>query len=398
MAHTIVLGVSGGIAAYKAPELVRILVKGGLSVHCILTEHAEQFVTPLTLSTLSGHPVLSGGFESAESGKIRHIELAEKADLILVAPATANVIAKIAHGIADDLISTVVLAAQGMIAVCPAMNVVMWENKATRDNIGILASRGIEIIGPASGELACGYEGMGRMENPEAVVLHVQALLSQRKIFEGKKLLITAGPTREFLDPVRCFSNPSTGKMGYALARAALQYGARVILVSGPTEVSPPFGATLIRVTTASEMYEAVKEHFAEIDIFVSAAAVSDWKPKKFDSEKQKKGEGNLSIEFEPTPDILASVSREKKHQILVGFAAETERLEENAKKKLNGKNLDLIVGNLVSGNGHGAFGSDENQILILHRSGEKKEFPRMKKERAARMILDAVSSLLVAK
>lgn len=391
MNKTVILGVSGGIAAYKSPELARRFVEKGWTVHPILTEHAEQFVTPLSLSTISGQPVLTGTFESSESGKIRHIELAERADLILVAPATANVIAKIAHGIADDLLSTTVLAAQGLVAVCPAMNVFMWENKATEENLAILESRGIEVIGPTSGELACGYEGMGRMEDPESIVAQVEMLLRYRDRLKGKKVLITAGPTREFFDPVRCLSNPSSGKMGYALACAARQWGADVTLVSGPTEIAVPFGVRLVRITTADEMLKAVKTNFENADIFVSAAAVSDWKPKAFQSSKEKKGNGTISVDLERTPDILASVSKERKKQIVVGFAAETENLETNARKKLTEKNLDMIVGNLVSANG--AFGSDDNEILLIHRSGKSEKFKRMSKTQAARVILNAIVS-----
>lgn len=388
------LGVSGGIAAYKSAELVRLLTQKEIQVHCILTEHAEEFVTPLTLATLSGQPVLTGRFESPESGKIQHIELAETADLILVAPATANVIAKLAHGIADDLLTTTLLAAQGMVVVCPAMNVFMWENQATVDNLALLKKRGIQVIGPAPGALACGYEGMGRMEEPESIVAEVEAILSSSKRLSGKKVLITAGPTREFFDPVRCLSNPSTGRMGYALAETARQWGAQVVLVSGPTEISPPSFVDFIQVTTAEEMYKAVLEHFHDSDFFISAAAVSDWKPKEVNVEKLKKGETRWQVELEPTPDILALVSRQKTKQILVGFAAETNHLEENAKKKLHYKNLDLIVGNLVSTNGHNAFGSEDNEITLISRSGEAKPFPRISKQEAAYHILEAMSHL----
>jgi len=394
---TVVLGVSGGIAAYKSAELVRLLVKEGIEVHCILTKHALQFITPLTLATLSGNRVLIGNFEASETGKIQHIALAEKADLILIAPATANVLAKLAHGIADDLLTTTALAAQGRVAVCPAMNVFMWENPATAENLHILESRGVEIIGPAKGELACGYEATGRMEEPTMILESVMLLLKRSHLLSGKKVLITAGPTREFFDPVRFISNPSSGKMGYALAHVALQMGAKVTLISGPTELTPPYGATVERVTTAFEMHEAVKRHFPACDFFIASAAVSDWKPKTQLEQKEKKGASSLLVELVTNPDILAEAGTQKKNQILVGFAAETENLEENAVKKLKEKNLDLIVGNLVSKNGKSAFGSDENEITLFFKDGTHQTFSPMSKRRAAYIILEAAAQLKVS-
>lgn len=390
----IALGVSGGIAAYKSAELTRLLVKDGHEVHCILTEHATQFITPLTLATLSGRPALTGNFEASESGVIEHIRLAEEADLILIAPATANVLAKLAHGIADDLLTTTALAAQRLTAVAPAMNVFMWENAATCENVRALESRGVAIIGPAAGSLACGYEAEGRMEEPAAIAARVRALLKRSGTFAGMKILITAGPTREHFDPVRFISNPSSGKMGYALARAALQHGASVSLVSGPTGLAAPYGARVTRVTSADEMRAAVEAEIAGARIFISAAAVSDWKPKTYQKEKQKKSAAEPVIELSPTPDILAAVSRNKNGKILVGFAAESERLDENAKEKLEKKNLDLIVGNLIAGDGPSAFGSDENEIKLFFRSGEVKALPRMSKLEAAHAILEAIATL----
>jgi phosphopantothenoylcysteine decarboxylase/phosphopantothenate--cysteine ligase len=396
MNKTLVLGVSGGIAAYKAAELTRLLTKAEYTVHCVLTEHAKKFIGPITFATLSGNPVLSGNFEASESGKIQHITLSEIADLILVAPATANIIGKIAHGIADDLLTTLVLASQKQVAVCPAMNLFMWENPATQENIQILQNRGIEIIGPVSGNLACGYEGMGRMEEPEKILEEIHALLVNHRIFSDKKILITAGPTQEPFDPIRFLSNPSSGKMGYALAKAALQFGAKVTLISGPVNLQPPYGAAIIKVKTADEMFAAAEQKFLESDIFISAAAVSDWKPSLFHSEKEKKSGSSKILELVPTPDILALLSRRKKNQILIGFAAETENLEKNALKKLQEKNLDLVVGNLIHWDGKSPFGADENEITLFYKTKLSKSLPRMSKLKIAQIILKEVEQLLI--
>lgn len=399
MSKTVVLGISGGIAAYKIPDLVRLLVKEGHHVHCVLTENAAQFVTPLTLATLSGNPVLSGNFESSESGKITHIDLAEKADLMVIAPATANVIAKLAQGIADDLLSTVALAAQGLILVCPAMNVFMWENAATQENFRILEQRGIEILGPAVGELACGYEGCGRMEEPEHIFQAVQDLLMHGESLSERKVLVTAGPTQEFLDPVRFISNPSSGRMGYAIAKAARLRNAEVTLISGPTDLAPPYGVKTIRVTSADEMANAAEAHFSQTDAMVAAAAVSDWKPAAAQTMKQKKAEMPVSLDLVPTPDILASLAHAKKnHQVIVGFAMETENLESHARAKLENKNLDLIVGNLILNNSRFPFGAEENRVMLIPRSGKPKTLPQMSKLRIAHHILDTVAELLTAK
>ncbi len=395
MNKKIILGVTGGIAAYKSAELTRLLTKAGYKVHCVLTDHAKQFITPLTFATLSGNPVLTGNFDGSESGEIQHIALAETADIILIAPATANIIAKIAHGIGDDLLTTLVLASQKQICVCPAMNLFMWENQATQENIKILKNRGIEIIGPSSGGLACGYEGIGRMEEPERILVEIQILMDTEQIYTGKKILITAGPTQEHFDPVRFLSNPSSGKMGYALAKAAAKFGAEVTLISGPVELIPPYGANFIKVKTADEMLEAVKTHFPECDLFISAAAVSDWKPKKYHPAKEKKSGENKIIELIPTPDILSSISKVKKEQIVIGFALETENLEENAKKKLKEKNLDFIIANQIHTNGENPLGSDENEAALLSKNGEIKPFQKTSKLNLAHLILKEVENSL---
>ena len=390
--RTIVLGVSGGIACYKAVELVRLLVVQGYAVQVILTRGATEFVTPLTFQTLSGRPVATETFNLTQESEIGHINLADSADLFVIAPATANVIGKIAGGIADDLLTTVVMATVAPVLIAPAMNVHMYENPILQENIRKLRRIGYHFLEPAEGYLACGYEGKGRLPEPERILEEIQRLLKKKDLI-GEKLLITAGPNREPLDPVRYISNRSSGKMGYALARAGLRRGAEVTLVSGPTELDPPAGARLIWVTTAAEMRKAVLDEYANCTAVIMAAAVADYHPAQFASKKIKRGEGAIEIRFEPNPDILKELGANKNGKVLVGFAAETEQLIANAEKKLRDKNLDMIVANNVSEAGSG-FDGDTNMATILDRGGIVRSLPLMSKDDLADEIYDSLLAL----
>ncbi|HET8562710.1 MAG TPA: bifunctional phosphopantothenoylcysteine decarboxylase/phosphopantothenate--cysteine ligase CoaBC [Candidatus Binatia bacterium] len=390
--RTIVLGVSGGIACYKAVELVRLLVDKGYAVQVILTRGATEFVTPLTFQTLSGRPVATETFNLTQESEIGHINLADSADLFVIAPATANVIGKIAAGIADDLLTTVVMATVAPVLIAPAMNVHMYENPILQENIRKLRRIGYHFLEPAEGYLACGYEGKGRLPEPERILEEIQRLLKKKDLI-GEKLLITACPNREPLDPVRYISNRSSGKMGYALARAGLRRGAEVTLVSGPTELDPPAGARLIWVTTAAEMRKAVLDEYANCTAVIMAAAVADYHPAQFASKKIKRGEGAIEIRFEPNPDILKELGVNKNGKVLVGFAAETEQLIANAEKKLRDKNLDMIVANNVSEAGSG-FDGDTNMATILDRGGIVRSLPLMSKDDLADEIYDSLLAL----
>jgi phosphopantothenoylcysteine decarboxylase/phosphopantothenate--cysteine ligase len=389
---TLVLGVSGGIACYKAVELVRLLVKGGFVVQVIMTRGAMEFVTPLTFQTLSGRPVASETFNLTQESEIGHIRLADSADLFIIAPATANVIGKIAAGIADDLLTTVLMATKAPVLVAPAMNIHMYENPILQENVRKLRRLGYYFMEPEDGYLACGYEGKGRLPEPEKILEEVRRLLKKKDLV-GEKLLITAGPNQEPLDPVRYLSNRSSGKMGYALARAAIRRGAEVALISGPTFLEPPVGARLIRVTTAAEMRHAVLDEFPSCTAVIMAAAVTDYRPVDFASKKIKRGQGPIELRLEPNPDILKEIGTRKNGKLVVGFAAETDELVANAKKKLKDKNLDMIVANDVTGAGAG-FDVDTNVATILDRGGGLRALPLMSKDELAEQIFDYLLAL----
>lgn len=392
-AKSIVLGVSGGIACYKAVELVRLLVRGGFIVRVIMTRDAREFVTPLTFQTVSGHPVATELFNLTQESQIGHINLADEADHLVIAPATANIIGKIASGLADDLLTTVVLATQAQILIVPSMNVHMFENPVLQENLSKLRRLGHEVMDPAEGYLACGYEGKGRLPEPQEIMDKIQGLINRRKDLAGERLLVTAGPSRESIDPVRYISNRSSGKMGYALARAAARRGAEVTLISGPSSLTPPSGVRFLPVTTAAEMRQAVLKEFPNSTVVVMAAAVSDYRPKKFSAHKLKRAEGPMTLSLEPNPDILKELGAMKRSQILIGFAAETDELIANAEKKLKDKNLDMIVANDVTAEGSG-FDSDTNAATLLERDGAVTPLPLQSKDDLADRIYDRYLSL----
>jgi phosphopantothenoylcysteine decarboxylase / phosphopantothenate---cysteine ligase len=387
-----VLGVTGGIACYKAVELVRLMVKEGLSVQVIMSRGALEFVTPLTFQTLSGRPVLSETFNLTQESEIGHINLAESADLFVIAPATANFIGKVAAGIADDLLTTVLMATQAPVLMAPAMNIHMYANPILQENLRKLRRIGYQLMEPGDGYLACGYEGRGRLPDPEKILEVLHGMLGKKDLAR-EKILITVGPTREPLDPVRYISNRSSGKMGHALARAALRRGAAVVLVSGPTALEAPAGARLIAVTTALEMRAAAVSEFAACTTAIMAAAVADYRPVQPASRKLKKDSAALQLNLEPTADILKELGANKNGKFLVGFAAETEDLAGNASKKLYSKNLDMIVANDVTVEGSG-FDADTNIAAILDRSGATRMLPLMTKDELAEQILDHMIAL----
>ena len=389
---TVIIGVTGGIACYKAVELVRLLVKDSLAVQVIMTRAAMEFVTPLTFQTLSGKPVATETFNLTQESEIGHINLADSADLFVIAPATANVIGKIAAGIADDLLTTVLMATQAPVLIAPAMNIHMYENPILQENIRKLRRIGYHFMEPAEGYLACGYEGKGRLPEPEKILEEIRSLLRKKDLL-GERFLITAGPSREPLDPVRYISNRSSGKMGYALARAAVRRGAGVVLVSGPSAIEPPSAVRLIPVNTAAEMRRAVLEQFPECTAVIMAAAVADYRPVDASSNKLKRGKAPLDIRLEPNPDILRELGRRKNGKLLVGFAAETEELIANATRKLHEKNLDLIVANDVTQAG-GGFDGDTNIATIVDRSGASDSLSLMTKDELADRIYDHLLAL----
>jgi phosphopantothenoylcysteine decarboxylase/phosphopantothenate--cysteine ligase len=384
--RVVVLGVTGGIACYKAVELVRLLVKADFKVQVIMTRGAMEFVTPLTLQTLSGNPVATETFNLTQESEIGHINLADSANLFVIAPATANVIGKIANGIADDLLTTVLMATQAPVLIAPAMNIHMFDNPILQENLRKLRRVGYHIMEPAEGYLACGYEGKGRLPDPEKILGEIESLL-RKKDLVGEKLLITAGPNREPLDPVRYISNRSSGKMGYALARAALRRGAEVALVSGPTALEAPAGARIISVMTAAQMREAVLKEFAQCSAVIMAAAVSDYRPIAAE-KKMKRGTGPVELRLEPNADILKELGQSKDGKWLVGFAAETDDLTANAQKKLREKNLDMVVANNVAEEGSG-FDGDTNVATIVDRTGAVRSLPLMSKDDLADCIFD---------
>ncbi|MEO2074993.1 MAG: bifunctional phosphopantothenoylcysteine decarboxylase/phosphopantothenate--cysteine ligase CoaBC [Bacillus sp. (in: firmicutes)] len=391
----ILLCVTGGIAVYKAAALTSKLVQAGAQVKVILSESAEKFVTSLTFQALSRNEVYTNTFEEKNPQVIAHIDLADWADLILVAPATANTIAKLAQGIADNMITTTLLAATAPVWIAPAMNVHMYDHPAVKKNIATLAEYGYQFIEPSEGYLACGYVGKGRLEEPEKIVELVQAFFNKKELkLKGKTVLITAGPTREKIDPVRYISNHSSGKMGYAIADEAKKQGAHVVLISGPVHLPAPAGIEVIRIESAEEMYNAVMNYYDSADVVIKTAAVADYRPKITFDHKVKKQEGDSNIELERTKDILFELGKRKKNQILVGFAAETDHIEEYATKKLNRKNADMIVANNVKMEGAG-FGTDTNIVTLFKRSGMVTELPIMSKQAVAEKIIDEITSLI---
>jgi len=393
----IVLGVTGGIAVYKAAEFVRLLAKAEANVHVVMTRSAQEFVTPLTFQTLSGNPVVTNLFALLEDEKIGHIALADLAELIVILPTTANIIGKIANGIADDFLSTMVIASKAPVLFVPSMNVNMWENRALQRNVQTLLERGYYFVEPGEGELACHWYGKGRLAELDEVVERIEDLLSQKDL-KGERILITGGPTQEPIDPVRFITNRSSGKMGYALAKVAKRRGAEVVLVIGPTSLPiPRRDIDVVSVRTADEMREAVLAHMEGCTVVIKAAAVSDYRPKVISLKKLKKADPYTSLELERTRDILGEIGRKKGDRILIGFAAETEDLIGNASKKLMEKNLDFIVVNDVTKPGAG-FGLDTNQVKILYPSGEVKDLPLMSKEEVSEIILDDVVKLLKQK
>ncbi len=393
----IVLGVSGGIAAYKGAELARALIRNGHEVQVVLTRSAEEFIRPLTFAALTGRKVITDLFSSTSpedtlSSSVEHIGVAREHDLLLVAPATANVLARFAHGIADDFLSTMYLAFRGPVVLAPAMNDNMLDHPATRVNLETLRRRGHVIVEPGEGFLACGTQGQGRLAENELIVEAVER--TQNRNLEGQTFLITAGPTQEPLDPVRYISNRSSGKMGYALAEAALRRGAKVILVSGPVALTPPVGADLVPVRTAQQMYDAVFAHLDPATVIVKCAAVADYRPIHRSGQKIKKTAASVSLELERTPDILAELGHKRGHRLLIGFAAETENLRDYAAQKLKSKNCDMVVANLVDQPDSG-FESDSNEVLLALKSGEFIPIAKASKREVADKILNEVVKLL---
>lgn len=394
----IVLGVTGGIAAYKAVEIVSRLRKAGAEVHVIMTKEATQFVTELTFREISGQPVVSDMWEKVTHFNVEHIALAQLADLMLIAPATANIIAKAAVGIADDMLSTTILATKAPVYMAPAMNTNMYENPITQRNIAELKSRGFHIIEPAAGHLACGTSGKGRLPEPVDIVRIVREALTSQKLtsqtLTGQKILVTAGGTIEPLDPVRYIGNRSTGRMGYAVAAEAARRGAEVVLVSGPSALKDPEGVRVIRIETARQMREAVLREFPTAAAVIKSAAVADYRPAVVADQKIKKSDEDLTLKFVRNPDILLELGQKKEHQVLVGFAAETCQVEEYARRKLSKKNLDFIVANDVS-EADAGFGVDTNRIKLIDRSGNMTAYPLMSKKELAGIILDHVAAIL---
>jgi phosphopantothenoylcysteine decarboxylase/phosphopantothenate--cysteine ligase len=394
----ITLGVTGGVAAYKAAELVRRLQQDGFTIQVVMTRSAREFITPLTFAALSGQKVItdlfaeSGGEANLESA-IEHIAVAQRTDLLLIAPATAGILAKFARGIADDFLTTLYLASTAPVVVAPAMNVNMWNHAATQENVETLRTRGVKIVDPDEGYLACGMTGAGRLASQAAIVTAVHEALHAVRDLAGEQVLVTAGPTHENLDPVRYFTNRSSGKMGYAVAEAAVQRGAQVILVSGPTSLETPAGVERIDVQTADEMHRAVLDKVAGCSIAIFAAAVADYRPAEQNGQKIKRSKESMSLSLEPTPDILASVARSKGERLIVGFAAETEHVAENARKKLIDKNADLIVANDVTTEGAG-FDHDTNIVTLFAHDGRDLALPRMSKSEVAQRILDEIVRL----
>jgi phosphopantothenoylcysteine decarboxylase / phosphopantothenate---cysteine ligase len=393
MSATVLLGITGGVAAYKIPSLVRLLVQAEMNVDIVMTRSASHFVTPLALATVSGRPVREDMWSERYRPSVEHIALADSADVAVIAPATANTIGKIACGIADNMLTTVIMAVQCPVLICPSMNVNMFRNSVVQENLHRLAARGFRIMAPESGFLACGWIGDGRMPDPEAIFEQITLMMAPRDC-DGLRMLVTAGPTEEPLDPVRFLTNRSSGKMGVAIAKRAAARGAEVTLVAGPLAVAPPAGVRHVPVRTAQEMHDRVMEVFPQTEIVIKAAAVADFRPIATKDVKTKKEDFSLSLELVQNPDILASLGKTKRQdQILIGFAAETHDALERARAKLTKKNLDMLVLNDVSQPGAG-FDYDTNIVRFLHRSGEEEQFDIMSKESVADLILDRVLSM----
>jgi phosphopantothenoylcysteine decarboxylase/phosphopantothenate--cysteine ligase len=394
---TVVLGVTGSIAAYKAVSLVRRVLEEGAIVQVVMTHAAQRFVGALTFEALTGRSVASDQFESRRDeiapGGMAHLTLAESADLIVIAPASAHCLAKLAHGLADDLLCTMVLAAECPVLVVPAMDGGMWVHPAVEANVRTLRSRGVMVMEPDTGLLASGRVGKGRFPEEAAIVAAIAGFLVPQKDFRGRRILITAGPTQEPLDPIRFISNRSSGKMGWALAEAARDRGAEVTLIAGPTAFPPPFQVRFVPITTSDDLRESVSACFADTDVLIMAAAVADFRPIRAASEKIPKVRGRLTVAFEPAPDILAEVSARRSRQILVGFAAETKELVKRARRKLSAKRLDLIVANDVTEPGAG-FGTETNRVTMIQRDGHVENLPLMSKREVAHRVLDAVQRL----
>jgi len=386
----VIVGVTGGIAAYKAADLVSCLRSEGASVRVVLTRGAQEFIRPLTFKALSGHDVYHTLFGGPDP--LPHITLADKGDVLVVYPATANFIGQAASGLAPDLLTTLLLAFKGPVLICPAMNTRMYTSTVVQTNLRLLEERGLVIVPPETGRLACGETGPGRLPPPDTVMEMIRGALLKKDL-GGLTFLVTAGPTREPLDPVRYLTNRSSGKMGYAVARAARDRGARVILISGPTALTEPPGVSVVKVTTALEMRRAVLERFDTADVVVMGAAVSDYRPKGVREEKLKKGEPEITVTFTENPDILAELGKNKRHQLLVGFAAETGEIPVHARKKLEAKNLDLVVANDICQEG-GGFEADTNTVCLAFRDGRFFDLPTMSKYLVAHRVIDAVLEL----
>lgn len=390
MKKNVVLGVSGGIAVYKALEITSLLIKKGINVNVIMTENATKFVTPLSFQSLSQNTVACDTFQEPKVWEIQHISLAEKADVMLVAPATANIIGKVANGIADDMLSTTIMATKAKVIFAPAMNVNMYENPILQDNIRKLKSFGYEFIEPAEGRLACGSVGKGKLEKPEIIADRVLMELNDKKDLKNKKVIVTAGPTIAPIDPVRYITNRSSGKMGYAIAKEARNRGAEVTLISGPTSLEAPEGINIVRIATNEEMRKAVLDRFDSADIVVKAAAVADYKPKNYSTQKIKKAQNDFSLELTRDNDILKELGSLKNKQILVGFAAESQNLKENALGKLEKKNLDYVVANDITSSDTG-FASEDNKVIILSKDKEEINLDKMSKEKIAENLFDII-------
>ena len=392
---TVVIGVSGGIAVYKTLDVVSRLRKLGVNVNVIMTKSATEFVTPLSFQSLSQNYVVCDMFEDPKTWDVEHISLAKRADVFLIAPATANVIGKIANGIADDMLTTTVMATKAKVLIAPAMNTNMYENPILQRNINTLKELGYNFVEPESGRLACGDTGRGKLASPETIVDEVVKLLSKGQDLKGKSIIVTAGPTVESIDPMRYITNRSTGKMGYSIAKEAIERGADVTLITGPTNLTPPQNLKkLVKIESAKDMYEAVLENLDENDVVIKSAAVADYKPKNYSNKKIKKSDDDLVIELDRNKDIAQEIGKIKNNKILVGFAAETNDLIENASLKIKKKNLDFIVANDLTKEGAG-FGVDTNIVKIIDKEGNITEYPKMKKEEVANIILDKIKELL---
>lgn len=392
---TVVIGVSGGIAVYKTLDVISRLRKLGVNVNVIMTKSATEFVTPLSFQSLSQNYVVCDMFEDPKTWDVEHVSLAKRADVFLIAPATANVIGKIANGIADDMLTTTVMATKAKVLIAPAMNTNMYENPILQRNINILKELGYNFVEPESGRLACGDTGKGKLASPEIIVDEVVKLLSKEQDLKGKSIIVTAGPTVESIDPMRYITNRSTGKMGYSIAKEAIERGADVTLITGPTNLTPPQNLKkLVKIESAKDMYEAVLENLDGNDVVIKSAAVADYKPKNYSNKKIKKSDDDLIIELDRNKDIAQEIGKIKNNKILVGFAAETNDLIQNASLKIKKKNLDFIVANDLTKEGAG-FGVDTNIVKIIDKEGNITEYPKMKKEEVANIILNKIKELL---